>query len=258
MKQIARNAALVAASLLVVLAAALPAAAAPYRDEFHKTYPASSNIVVSLSNINGDVQITAWDQNQVQLDAVKTANSEEKLKEAEIRVDACDSRIRIETHYPEHFTNHNPATVEYTLKVPRNARLDKIELVNGRLEITGVKGDVRGSSVNGAVSGKALSGDVELTTVNGTVTSELVNMLSSHHVKLSSVNGRVELAMPKNADAHLSASTVSGSISSDFNLPIHKGFVGSDLDTTLGSGATRVELSNVNGSIQIHGGNGGA
>jgi len=247
----------IAASVLL-LAAALPAFASSYHDEFHKTYPASSNVVISLSNINGDVHITAWDQNQVQLDAVKTANTEEKLKEAEIRVDATDSHIRIETHYPEHRTNNNPANVEYTLKVPRNARLDKIELVNGGLEIEGVKGDVRGSSVNGAVTGNGLTGDVDLTTVNGTVRSELVNMVSSHHVVLSSVNGRVELAMPKNADAHLSASTVSGSISSDFDLPIHKGWVGSNLDTTLGSGATRIELSNVNGSIKIHGGNGGA
>lgn len=258
MRHIARSTALAAASLLVVFAAAIPAAAASYHDEFHKTYPASSNVVVSLSNLNGNVHITAWDQNQVQLDAVKTANSEEKLKEAEIRVDASDSRIHIETHYPERRNNNNPASVEYTLHVPRNARLDKIELVNGGLEIDGVKGDVRGSSVNGAVSGRGLNGDVELSTVNGMASADLANMLSSHRVKLSSVNGRVELAMPKNADAHLSANTISGSISSDFDLPIHKGFVGSNLDTTLGSGATHVELSNVNGSIKIHGGNGGA
>ena len=34
------------------------AAASPYRDEFHKTYPVSPNVQVSLSNINGSVQIT--------------------------------------------------------------------------------------------------------------------------------------------------------------------------------------------------------
>ena len=86
---------------------------------------------------------------------------------------------------------------------------------------------------------------------------EIVDMGKAHHVKLSSVNGHIELAMPKAANAHLTANTVSGSISSDFSLPIHKGWVGSNLDTTLGSGATQVELSNVNGSIKIHGGNAG-
>ncbi|ABF40040.1 hypothetical protein Acid345_1037 [Candidatus Koribacter versatilis Ellin345] len=252
-----RKTALAAASLLVVLASALSAAAAQFRDEFHKTYPASPNINVSLSNINGSVEITAWDRNEVQLDAVKTANTQEKLNEAEIRVDASNDRIHIETHYPEHRTNNNPANVEYQLHVPRSARLDKIDLVNGKLDIDGVKGEVHGASVNGAISARGLTGDVELSTVNGSVSSELVDLNSARRVKLSSVNGHVELAMPKDANAHLSASTVSGSISSDFQLPIHKGWVGSDLDTTLGSGTTRVELSNVNGSIKIHGGNAG-
>ena len=243
--------------MLVVCSLSLPVIAAQFRDEFHKTYPAASNVNVSLSNINGNVEITAWDRNEVQLDAVKTANTQEKLNEAEIRVDASQNNIHIETHYPDHHMNNNPASVEYTLHVPRMARLDKIDLVNGKLDIDGVKGDVKGASVNGAVVGRGLTGDVDLSTVNGLVSSELVDMGRVHHVKLASVNGHVELAMPKDANAHLSANTVSGSISSDFGLPIHKGWVGSNLDTTLGSGTTNVELSNVNGSIKIHGGNAG-
>lgn len=257
MNQLCRKGAVGAAALFAVLAIAIPAAASQFRDEFHKTYPASANVNVSLSNINGSVQITAWEKNEVQLDAVKTANTKEKLDEAEIRVDAAESSIHIETHYPEHRTDNEPANVEYQLHVPRTARLDKIDLVNGKLDIDGVKGEVRGASVNGSVTGRGLTGDVELSTVNGSVSSELMDMGNARHVKLSSVNGHVELAMPKDANAHLSANTVSGSISSDFGLPIHKGWVGSDLDTTLGSGATRVELSNVNGSIKIHGGNAG-
>lgn len=253
---LARRTALTFATALMILAAA-PAFASPYREEFHKTYPADPNVYLSLSNINGDVQITAWDRNEVQLDAVKTARSEEKLKEAEIRVDALPSRIHIETRYPEHRNNYDPANVQYELHVPRNARLDKIDLINGKLNIEAVKGEVRASSVNGSVTARGLTGDVDLSTVNGSVSSELIDLSNAHRVKLSSVNGHVEIAMPKDANAHLSANTVSGSISSDFQLPVHKGFVGSDLDTTLGSGATRVELSSVNGGIKIHGGNAG-
>jgi DUF4097 and DUF4098 domain-containing protein YvlB len=253
---IRRKAALTFVSACMALAT-LPATASPYRDEFHKTYPASSTVNVSLSNINGDVEITGWDRNEVQIDAVKTANSEQKLKEAEIRVDASQSSIHVQTHYPEHWNNNDPASVHYTLHVPKNARLDKIDLVNGRLEVDSVKGEIRAASVNGSVTGRGLTGDIDLSTVNGSVSSELLDLGNARRVKLSSVNGRVELSMPKDANAHLSANTISGSISSDFQLPVHKGFVGSDLDTTLGSGATRVELSSVNGGIRIHGGNAG-
>lgn len=256
MVSLRRKAAIFAASLALVLAASVPAAAAQFHDEFHKTYPVDQNVTVSLSNVNGSVEITAWDRNEVQLDAVKTADSQQKLQEAEIRVNATQNHVAIETHYPEH-TNNNPASVEYQLHVPRSARLQKIDLVNGRLDIDGVKGSVEGASVNGNVTGHGLTGDVELSTVNGSVSSELIDMRNAHRVKLSSVNGHVELAMPKDANAHLTASTVSGSISSDFQLPIHKGWVGSNLDTTLGSGAAQVELSDVNGSIKIHGGSAG-
>jgi DUF4097 and DUF4098 domain-containing protein YvlB len=255
MFSIQRKAALILSSALVL--ASIPAFAAPYREEFHKTYPAANTVRLSLSNINGDVEITAWDRNEVQLDAVKTANTEEKLKEAEIRVEASQSDIHIETHYPSHWTNNNPANVAYELHVPRSARLDKIDLVNGKLQIDGVKGEVRAASVNGSVTAHGLTGDVELSTVNGSVKSELMDLGNARRVKLSSVNGHVEIAMPKDANAHLSASTLNGSISSDFHLNVHRGFVGQDLDTTLGSGTTRVELSNVNGGINIHGGNAG-
>lgn len=254
MNSIVRRTALLAAPLLLLCVAA---SASPYRDEFHKTYPVSPNVQVSLNNINGSVQITAWDRNELQLDAVKTADSQEKLQEAEIRVDASQNSIRIETHYPER-TNNNPASVEYQLHVPRAARLDKIDLVNGKLDIDGVRGEIRGASVNGNITAHGLSSDADLSTVNGAVSGELLDMASAHHVKLSSVNGHVEIAMPKDANAHLSANTVCGHIDSDLSLPIHKGWVGSDLDTTLGSGATRIELSNVNGSIKIHGANAGS
>lgn len=250
-----RNAALLAC--LLIGFATLPLVAEQYRDEFHKTYPVAPNVTISLSNVNGSVEITGWDKNEVQLDAEKSANSQEKVNEAEIRVTASANDIHIETHYANHL-NNNPATVKYQLHVPRGASLEKIDLVNGSLNIEDVRGNVRGASVNGSVSGHGLTGDVDLSTVNGSVTSELIDMSRARHVKLASVNGHVELAMPKDANAHLEASTVSGSISSDFDLPIHHGWVGSNLDTTLGSGATHVELSDVNGSIKIHGGTSGA
>jgi hypothetical protein len=45
-------------------------------EEFHQTYPFAANGRVSLSNINGPVHITAWDRNEVKLDAIKRANNQ--------------------------------------------------------------------------------------------------------------------------------------------------------------------------------------
>ena len=43
------------------------------REEFHQTYPLSAGGRISLENINGAVRVTAWDRNEVKVDAVKTA-----------------------------------------------------------------------------------------------------------------------------------------------------------------------------------------
>jgi hypothetical protein len=42
-------------------------------EEFHQTYPLSATGRVALSNINGSVKISAWDRNEVKVDAVKRA-----------------------------------------------------------------------------------------------------------------------------------------------------------------------------------------
>ena len=55
-------------------------------EEFHKTYPLSANGRVALENINGPVHISVWDRNEVKVDAVKSAQSPEELKDAEILV----------------------------------------------------------------------------------------------------------------------------------------------------------------------------
>ena len=99
-------------------------ASAEVTEDFHRTVPLSANGRVSLENINGNVTITGWERNEVQIDAVKKARDQQKLDEARIEVDASSDSVQIKTKYPEGRNNNNPATVTYELHVPRNARLD--------------------------------------------------------------------------------------------------------------------------------------
>src|ERR1043166_3940273 len=68
-------------------------------EEFHQTYPLTADGRVSLQNINGGVRISAWDRNEVKVDAVKHARSQQRLDEAEIEVDAADNYVSIRTQY---------------------------------------------------------------------------------------------------------------------------------------------------------------
>lgn len=245
-----RVAVLGAVAVVIAMAfGSLQAVASEFREEFHKSYPLTGDGRVSLKNINGGVTITAWDKNEVQVDAIKTANSQEKLNDAKIDIVAGSSAIDIRTKYPDGH-NNNPASVEYTLHVPRKARLDKIELVNGRVKIDGVEGGVHAESVNGAVEATRVSGDIRLGSVNGRVLAELN---AAKAVNLETVNGGVELNLPSNATGEINASTVHGGISNEFNIPVaRERWVGSELRARLGEGGPAIKLSAVNGGIQIH------
>jgi DUF4097 and DUF4098 domain-containing protein YvlB len=228
-----------------------------FTEEFHQTYTLAPGGRVDLSNINGAVHISGWDSNQVKVDAVKYAGTKERLDEAKIRVNANSDSISIHTEYPDPtqtFTDddsNNPASVEYTLTVPRTARLDEIKLINGALDISGVDGEVRASSINGHLQAKQLSGPVRLSTINGRLEAD-ISRLGDSRVDLRSVNGGLELTLPSDAKAEIEASTIHGGIDNDFGLTEnHHRYVGHDLHGELGGGGTRIELRNVNGHIEI-------
>ena len=230
------------------------------REEFHQTYPLSATGRVRLENLNGGVQVKVWDRAAVQVDAVKKAYRQNRLAEARIEVNATEEIIRIKTEYPDQIQNFrsgerrydNPATVEYMLTVPRKAVLESIELVNGSLDIDGVEGNVKASSINGRVNARGLSGEAKLSTVNGPLQAAFTQLDDSKPISLGSVNGNVTLIIPSNSNASIRAGTVHGGISSDFGLKVKHGeYVGHSIDGQIGAGGPRIKLGNVNGAIRI-------
>jgi hypothetical protein len=226
-------------------------------EEFHKTYAISAQGRVELDNINGPVHISSWDRNEVKVDAIKSASTKERLEEARIEVNSGADYVSIATRYPDHDhssnwgSQNNPASVEYTVTVPRGARLDEIKLINGSLDVTGVSGEVHASCINGRLEAHNLSGRAELSTINGRLEARF-DQLAGSSVELNSVNGSLELTIPSDSKAEIEASTVSGDIHNDFGLHVnHHRFVGHDLRGELGKGGSHIRLSDVNGRIEI-------
>ena len=243
------------AGAALALLMTLPAQAEVTQD-FHKTVPLTANGRVSLENINGNVEMTGWNRNEVQIDAVKTASDQQKLDNMRIEVNAGSSSVEIATKYPEHGMNNNPGGVRYTLHVPQNARIDKIDLVNGSLTVQKVTGEINASLVNGKLKASDLAGEADLATVNGSIDATYDSLKDVREIKLKSVNGSVNLTLPQSPNADVDASVVNGSISTDFPLTVKGRFVGKSMSGTLGSGGVHIELNNVNGSIHLGPGRG--
>lgn len=242
----------------VALALAAGPAMADVEDTQEWSFDVDTGARVSLENVNGDIRVTAGPAGQVAVNARKKAGSQEYLDGLEIVIDAERDYVRIETRHPKsdggwfNWGKNGSGSVAYTLSVPADANLDRIETVNGDVSIHGVGGTVKAATVNGGLDVADLEGDVGLETVNGSIEARFATLSGDQRVDAEAVNGKIRLRLPANASARVSAETVNGSIvADDFGLEPEKGFVGRELSGDIGGGSARVSLDTVNGSIRI-------
>jgi DUF4097 and DUF4098 domain-containing protein YvlB len=242
---------MMAAALLLAIGTA---AAGEYTEIFDQSYTMDSDGRVGLENINGDVTIEVWDQNEVRVYAVKSASSPERLAALRIEVDATADRVFVDTRYPNSRDlssedRHGHSKVEYSLTVPRFALLDGIELVNGDLLVDGVEGGIGSQTVNGNVVVRGGDGEMEIETVNGRIELDFASTMTEE-VELSSVNGTIEVVL--NGSAEIRVETVNGSIRNDYGIEVKKGkYVGASMEGTVGGGGPMLDIETVNGSVTI-------
>ncbi len=226
-------------------------------ERFEQTYPLNPGGRVSVSNVNGEIVVEGWDRNEVQLVGVKTADSKERLQDVEIRVNAKPDAISVETRYDRQKQNNDWKTgsklrVDYHLMVPRGAVLNEIETVNGDVRVSEFTNLVHISAVNGKVVANKLKGTANLSAVNGEVSADFGSLDATSKITLSTVNGKVNLAIPSDASATVKADSLNGSIENDFGLPVRKGkYVGRDLYGKIGNGEAKIKLDSVNGSLKL-------
>ena len=234
----------------------------PAQDEtekFAQSYPVNANGKVSVSNINGSIVVEAWDRNEVKLEYTKTADSQERLADVDIRIDAKPESFSVETDYGnwksrngDRWKNGGKLQVDYHLMIPRGAFLNEIETVNGSVTVSNFVNFTKISAVNGTVNAANLRGTANLSTVNGEVIADFDRLETGSKIVLSTVNGHVNLAIPSDSSATIKADSLNGNISNDFGLPVRKGkYIGRDLYGRIGGGDVRIKLDSVNGALAI-------
>jgi len=227
-------------------------------ERFEQTYPLNANGRVNVSNVNGSITVEAWDRNEVKLEAVKIADTKENLADVEIKIDARQDSFSVEADYEftknnkREWKNYRKLEVQFRLSVPRTAVLNEIETVNGSVTVSNFVNYTKVSAVNGEVKATNLRGNANLSTVNGSVEAVFDRLETKTKISLETVNGRVNLLIPSDSNATITADTLNGSINNDFGLPVRKGeYVGKDLYGKIGTGDVQIQLNSVNGGLTI-------
>ena len=256
-----------------------------------KSFPlAGGSRSVFVCGINGSLNVTATDSNEVRFSVVEKleAPSRDQLDEIKRESDVVFTQegnaIRAGVKGPWSDRDCSQRNTEnrdrnrrrwdgerikvqhdITVSLPRDARIE-LRNVNGGVRVTGTTGPYNVSTVNGSIRMSEIEGSGDVHTVNGTV--EVVYRRNpTEETKFRTVNGKLDLYFQPSLNADVKMKTVNGKAYTDFEmvaLPtttsmkdgsngmrvIHRR--GGLGEMRAGSGGPKYSMETVNGSILIH------
>ena len=86
---------------------------------------------IILENTRGDIRISSWEGERVQLTAEKSGDSEEEMEQVPIEITARKDELKITSLFPEYAPDLH-VRVDYRLRVPAEIDLKLIKSINGQ------------------------------------------------------------------------------------------------------------------------------
>jgi hypothetical protein len=225
--------------------------------EWTKSYPLAAGGRLEIDNVNGRINVEAWDGATVDVRAERLGKgstqdeAKRMLDRIEIAEQVSGGAIRIQTKVARASSWLGGGTeVRYFVKVPAGAEID-VETVNGGIEVTGLRGRVTAETTNGGVTARRIAGPINASTTNGGVDVD-VDAVTEPGIDLECTNGGIRLRLPRDAKATLAASITNGGIDADnLNIELAGQTTRRRLEGRLNGGGPRIALDGTNGGIQI-------
>lgn len=217
---------------------------ARYSQDFHYSYPLRAGGSLAVETFNGSVEVTSWDQQTVDISGTKTGPTQEAADSLKVSVENSPDSVSVRVVRPSEWRNNLGA--RFVIKVPHNARIDRIVTSNGPIRLEEAVGPTRLKSSNGGIRVHTMQGTLDAQTSNGPidledVTGDVTAHSSNGHihathvagsfdattsnngitaavdkagptVHLSSSNGPIELTLPPNFNNSVRANTSNNSI----------------------------------------------
>jgi len=230
----------------------------PLEEIFEHTYPFNPGAPISLTSIDGSVQIYGSATPEIHLQVIKKACTAARLQSISVNVSAQPNSISIETIFPPtknwSFSDRS-GTVDYIIIVPETARIARLELRNGEISVAGMQGgDVHANPGNGRLFIRDCFCDVQAREVTGA----LILMYDWWNPRKFSadtqiVDGNLFAVIPGDASFHLIAEAANGKIGNDFAEKEERtGTAVTKVDSLVGaSPQATINLRAIDGNIKI-------
>ncbi len=233
--------------------------------EYRKTFSAAPGTVIKIYNKNGNINVSSWDRDEIQIEAIKQSNVFTSfLKEPEIDV-LTGNELIIRTLYSSSLSEAVP--VQYRITVPKGVLVTRVETSNGKINVEGVSGDVDANTSTGEIQIHKVNGFVKAVTSNGKIDiTEIGGLYEARNdrgdisveipairdnLEIRSSNGSITAFFAANIAGKLEANTSNGNITyADLPLTV------SELSKTrmtgkLGDSSSTINIKTSRGSISL-------
>ena len=228
MKRLKRDIALVAILFIVIC---LPSLGLAWTEEkIIETYPLENEGKVYLENVSGDITVSNWDKNEIEIKATKRGQRERDLDDVTIHIRQIKGNIRIITRHDREFSlfRSGSVSVHYEIIVPAKASV-RVKSISGNVEVRKIGGFLNVESVGGEIRVRVAENDVRCKSISGDIDLDYIH----GDAELESVSGEISI---QEIEGSVEAGTVSG-----------------DIELEAFSHAEELELSSTNGDIELRG-----
>lgn len=243
--------------VLAALATVFVSAAAMAGETVDETREIQPDSLIEIINTRGEVLVSAWDRNEIQVNGELDDLAEEFIFEVR------GNQARIEVKIPRRNVNWGDGS-DLEIRVPAAARVSvdsvssdvTVEGINGGTRINTASGDIRVRRLGTQYSIRAVSGDIDVADSTGSgkvssVSGEIQLEADSTMLAVETVSGDIEVRL--DTTRRLIVDAVSGDVEIRTRLAD-----GGEIDISTVSSDLELELeSPVNASLRIETGPGG-
>lgn len=227
---------------------------------------------VQLDTFTGEIEVSGWDQNRVEVTARIESEDAELVDKTAIHFNEGSRRLGIEVDYDEvedsqeflglfNIGSVDRPAVYFTIKMPRSAALT-VDDFSSEIEVEGLRADVTletfSSSIylrdvegtfdletfSGSIEGERLRGDIRLETFSGDARLQMEALTGD--TRFETFSGEVELTLPADAAFEVvGEDDAFEEFESDFALRVEDG------RRIVGEGGPEIEIETFSGDLRL-------
>jgi DUF4097 and DUF4098 domain-containing protein YvlB len=172
---------------LLSTACSVDVAGAAVESREEKVFTVTGPVTLTVTTFDGSIEVTSWDRNEVRVEILRRASSDQQLRALEVDARQEGGRIVVEGREPSRRGGaFDSSSVSFLVTTPRTSSLEartgdgsvaardlagstSVDTGDGSIRLERVEGDLRLRTGDGSVNVTAARGKVEVETGDGSV-----------------------------------------------------------------------------------------